>query len=132
MKTNQTLMMRMLLLVAMLFLAGCEMSPNEQHIQGLWEFANEFGNERSGKAHVFQQWAFDSGTFSFFQEIAMGHPLTLEGRYRIIEDEGEKIGLELYSMQGTHPHGDTMELWITLEEESGGIRIQRTLYVRPK
>ena len=44
-----------------LLLAGCQPDPNDDFIQGTWSFANEQGDERSGSAHVLQEWWFGRG-----------------------------------------------------------------------
>lgn len=128
------MMNRNFFLLAVLFLfvgllvASCKPDPNERFIQGVWDFANEKGDERSGKAHVFQRWEFREGRFYFVQQIST--PETVEGYYRVIESEEDRIGLELYDLQGTIEWSDPGELWLTIDRESDTLRVQRTLYLR--
>jgi hypothetical protein len=118
------------MIAAALLLTGCRPDPNEQFIQGTWLFANEFENERSGSAHVYQYWRFGGGSFSFYQEIAFGSPQFADGHYRILDSTADSITLELYGIQGTRPMSDPTEMKILLDRERDTVRISRVLYAR--
>jgi len=111
-------------------LAACTPDPNEQFIQGVWAFANESGDERSGAAHVFFEWQFSNGTFFIQQEIAMGNPLVSEGRYRILESKENLLILELFNVEGNYIISDPYELRVEIDRENDTARIQRTLFER--
>jgi hypothetical protein len=126
---NRTSFLVTVLLLSMgFFLASCQLDPNERFIQGIWEFANEQGDERSGRAHVFQRWEFREGRFYFIQQVST--PETVEGYYRVIASEEDRIGLEIYGLQGTIEWSDPGELWLAIDREDDTLRVQRTLYLR--
>jgi len=116
--------------LVLIFLPACTPDPNEQFIQGIWSFANEAGNERSGSAHVFFEWQFSNGTFFVQQEIIMGKPLASEGRYRILESAEDLIVLELFNVKGNYVLSDPFELRVEIDREKDTARIQRTLFER--
>ena len=104
------------------------MDQNDQFIQGTWNFVNESGNERSGPAHLFNQWAFIGGNFDYIYQV--GAPQTLYGKYRILESGEDQILLELYDINGTQQHSPTQQLMIRIDRENDQIRVGRILYER--
>lgn len=111
-------------------LPACKPDPNEEYLQGIWEFANEAGDERSGRVHLFFRWEFSGGIFYVQQEITMGKPLTSQGHYRILESDEDLIVLELYDIQGNYIQSEPFELRIELDKENATARIQKTLFNR--
>lgn len=132
MKPTRTFSPLLLLTLAILpfLLTACTPDPNEEYLQGIWEFANEAGEERSGKAHLFYRWQFSDGTFYVEQEIAMGKPLVSEGRYRILESDAENIVLELFAVQGNFILSDPYELRVEIDRENLTARFQKVLFNR--
>lgn len=128
-RTSSPLLLLTLILLPFL-LTACKPDPNEEYLQGIWEFANEQGQERSGKAHVFFRWEFSGGTFQVEQEIIMGKPQVAQGNYRILESSDNNITLELFAIQGNYITSDPYELRIELDKENATARIQKTLFDR--
>lgn len=121
-----------LIVVILLFftLSACKPDPNEQFIQGIWEFANESGDERSGKAHLFFRWQISNGSFQVEQEIVLGKPLISQGHYRILDSGEEEITLELYDVEGNFIVSDPYELRIQIDRENDTARFQKILFNR--
>ncbi|NUM48403.1 MAG: hypothetical protein HUU38_27155 [Anaerolineales bacterium] len=118
------------LLLLPFLLTACKQDPNEEFLQGIWEFANEAGDERSGRVHLFYRWQFSDGTFYVEQEIVMSKPSVSEGRYRILESSDNLIVLELFAVEGTFIPSDPYELRIEINREDNTARFQRTLFNR--
>jgi hypothetical protein len=107
--------------------SGCR-DQNDEFIQGMWVFANEYEVERSGPAHLFYIWQFGNG--SFYNEQTVGATRNLYGNYRIINSGDGYLELELYNLEGTIQHVDTSRLSIKIDYEKNQIRIGRTLFYR--
>jgi hypothetical protein len=108
-----------LLLLLILFIAGC--SKNEKLIQGMWYTRSQHLNEVSGETYLEVRWIFNNGFFEYHSCCFSGK-LHATGRYRILKNEGNKITLELFNVQGdgTIRGG---EILITVNEEKGTIKI---------
>ena len=120
---------RLLPAVVLLLLAGCQLSPEEAYIQGYWTFANEFDDPRSTEVHLLQEWWFGNGRFYFIRELWAGFPETAEGRYRILERDGDSITLEFFQVSSSRaPFRDGSQVTIVFEPESDSLRINRVLY----
>lgn len=118
-------------IVLFLVLSGCEMSPEESFIQGYWSFANETGDERSGTAHLLQEWWFGGGRFYFQQEIAAGFPILAEGRYRILERDNSSITLEMFQVNtNSELFTDGGQIRLEIDRANDTLRVNRVLYVR--
>jgi hypothetical protein len=114
-----------------LFVAGCELSPNEAYFQGYWSFANEFDNPQATEVHLLQQWWFGGGQFQYYREVWAGFPESVEGRYRILDETEDTITLELYDVHAARSAlDDGSQLALVLERETDMLRINRTLYYR--
>lgn len=128
-RTFSPLLLLTLILLPFL-LTACKQDPNEEFIQGIWEFANESGDERSGRVHLFYRWQFSAGTFYVEQEIVMSKPSVSEGRYRILDSSEDLIVLELFDVEGTFLQSDPYELRIEIDRENNTARFQNTLFNR--
>jgi hypothetical protein len=119
------------LILAAGLLPGCALTPNDAYIQGYWTFANEFDDPQATEVHILQEWWFGGGRFHFYREIWAGFPESVEGRYRILVDEGESLTLELYDVHAARsPLDDGSQITLVLEHETDELRINRTLYYR--
>ncbi len=56
-------------------------------------------NEVSGETYLEARWFFNSGTFEY-HSCCFGGEFYSKGRYRILKNEGDKITLELFNVQG--------------------------------
>ncbi len=114
------------------FLAtGCALDPNEQFIQGRWEFVNTTGDDRSGPLHFYWSWVFDRGTF--FEERLLGVSAIneyMQGRYRIVSSEGDRMVIEIYDLHGTLEYEENAQLWIEIDREADRIRIRQATFER--
>ena len=121
-----------LLCLFTLALTACA-DVNDQAIQGVWAFANEGDDYRSGSLHVVNEWTFQGGTFDYYFEVALGSPLTLYGYYRIIESGENYLHIELYDLDGTQASGYTDRrgnLYLEIFPETGELRINGDLFER--
>ena len=120
-----------LLAACLLLLSACSLSPEEAYIQGYWTFANELDDPRATEMHLLQEWWFGNGRFYFIREIWAGFPETAEGRYRILERDGDTITLEFFgvsSSRSSFQEGTTVT--IVFEPELDSLRVNRVLYYR--
>ena len=123
---------RLLLLAALLLvLSACSLSPEEEYIQGYWTFANEFNNPQATEVHLLQEWWFGNGRYYFIREIWAGFPETSEGRYRILERDGDSITLEFFGVSSSRSaFQDGSTVTIVFEPDEDSLRVNRTLYYR--
>jgi hypothetical protein len=119
------------LVLVLTSLTACTFDSNEEFLQGRWIFANEYGDDRSGPAHVVNEWVFQGGTF--FTQFAVAVPMTLYGNYRVLESGENFLRLEIYNLNGTQAYAYTDQkgqIDIKLDPENDQIRIQGTLFYR--
>lgn len=110
---------------------GCRLSPNDEYIQGVWTFANEFDNPMSTEVHLLQEVQFGGGRFYYYRELWAGFPESVESRYRILTDDGDKMTLELFDVSAARsPWDDGSQIHLVLERETDELRINLVLYYR--
>lgn len=95
----------------------------DQFIQGKWA---------RGDVHVWTEWNFDRGTYSYYSDYDNNLTNIYEtGRYSIIESGEDYLVLELFDQRGGVPSiEDRVELRIDIDREEDTIRIQRRLFDR--
>ena len=123
--------MLLAILLGALFVSGCELSPNDDYIQGVWTVANEFDDPKATEVHLLQEWQFSGGRAYFYRELWAGFPESFEGRYRILVNEGDQLTLELFDVSASRsPMDDGSQILLVLERETDELRINRVLYYR--
>jgi hypothetical protein len=108
-----------LLVILVLFLIGC--SENEKFIQGMWYTRSEHLNVISGETYLEIRWAFSDGTFEYHSCCFTGE-LYAQGRYRILKNEGNKITLELFNVQGDGSF-EGAQVVITIDEKEDTLKM---------
>lgn len=110
------------LLLAIPLLTACS-NEQDQFIQGRWA---------RGDVHVWTEWNFDRGTYSYYSDFDRNLTSTYEtGRYSIIESGEDYLLLELYNQHGGIPSiEDRVELRIDIDRDQDTIKIQRRVFNR--
>jgi hypothetical protein len=87
----------------------------------MWYTRSQHLNEVSGETYLEVRWIFNNGFFEYHSCCFNGE-YHAKGRYRILKNEGNKITLELFNVQGdgTIKGG---EIVITVNEEENTIKI---------
>jgi hypothetical protein len=118
-------------LMTVLLVSGCRLSPNDEYIQGVWTFANEFNDPMATGVHLLQEAQFGGGKFYFYREVWAGFPESVEARYRILVNDGDKMTLELFDVSAARSVlDDGAQILLILERETDELRINRVLYYR--
>lgn len=98
-------------LVAFPFAAG----ENEKLMQGTWRLSGMNDATHSW----FLEWTFDQGKFT----LDGYPPLHQEGKYRVLNEQGAKLTLELYDQQGNFGEG-TEKLEVIVDKDKDTLRIR--------
>lgn len=95
-------------------------TSGESAIQGTWYLSGQV-RDRNGQPGLswFLEWRFDQGKFN----LAGYPPLHQEDSYRIIEQEGDRLTLELYDQQGNFGT-DTSRIEIILQKTRDRLMIK--------
>ena len=115
-------MMKALLLVvlAAAFCAGnfARSGQNEIYIQGTWRLAGEHPGEEGAGSGWMLEWTFEKGRFR-----QTGYPpIEQVGRYRVAEETGSRVVLELTDQRGTFGSGDRL-IEVVIDREADVISI---------
>lgn len=110
-------------LLLMIFFAGC-MGPNEEFIQGRWEYQSDHLSNIPAESHLHVTWQFYGGSF-YYYACCFNIDLELTGRYRILSTEGNIIDLELYDVQGSGSR-ISREIRIKIDSETDTLTIMGT------
>ena len=95
---------------------GRTTGENEGFIQGMWRMRGE-----NGGYAWFLEWTFENGNFK-----QRGYPpIIQEGKYRVLNDTGDKITLELYEQKGTFGE-EKCELQILVDKKANQLTISGT------
>jgi hypothetical protein len=122
----------LILLLIPLFLSACRPDPNEEFIQGTWSIVNEAKTGSASSATRYFAWEFSGGTFYREEELDPLTTIQSQGRYRIVESDGDVLLLELYDIKGerfTYNNSD-VEVKIEIDREQDMVRITSRLFER--
>ncbi len=109
------------LCISLLLLTSC-MGASESSIQGTWEYSEEHLMPIAGEQHLTVIWFFNNGTFSY-QACCFNVDQEITGRYRILEEDGDILILELYNTRGASFRLNT-EIRVKIDRESDTLNIQ--------
>ena len=98
---------------------GCDSNPHESFIQGTWVYSAPSVGGVTPQSSVHTRWTFDDGAVDATSCCA-DRP-GFSGRYRVVEDEGDTLVLEIFDVEGAAP--DEAET----EDESSGYRVSLKL-----
>lgn len=121
--------MRKLVVLGLLLLSACRADGNRTFIQGSWQPADA-GSAASSQPFVL--WQFSRGGFILQQEIRTGELMISQGSYSVLENEGNRLKVELYNISGdlfTYNNLPVVYV-IDLDLDSGMIRINDRLFER--
>lgn len=92
---------------------------NEAFIQGKWRVEGKLPPNQSGHSMSwFQEWTFTDGKF-----LEEGYPpLGQKGKYRVINNESDKLTLELYEQSGTFGT-ENSQLQIVVDKQENTLKI---------
>lgn len=109
-----------LVVLAGIFLGGCEMDPNEEFIQGSWYYLDPHLQEIVGESQLEVYWTFDRGTYEYYACCFVKAQQT--GRYAVIKSEGDSLYLELFNPDG-NTRAEPVEIKIIINQQAGTIKV---------
>lgn len=96
------------------------MSEEEKYIQGTWRLSGELPNSNKNEPGMawYLEYTFDKGKFK-----QTGYPpITQEGKYKVIKQDGNKLTLELYDQKGTFGT-ENKQMVVVVEREKNKLTI---------
>lgn len=117
-----------LFILAVLF-SGCTSDSNDAFIQGIWYYNDEHLSNIPAESHLADNWLFERGTFE--NASCCFVKVNMQGKYRILESEGNTIRLELFNIEGDQEgipisRNATIAIKIVIDQENDTIKINRT------
>ena len=104
-----------LIILAGIFSISIFSQTNEEKILGIWRLA---GN--NGKISWFLEWTFKDGNFT-----QIGYPpISQKGKFRVIEEKGVQLKLELFDQDGTFGK-EKRQIIILIDEKRKELTIDR-------
>ncbi len=118
----KTMRILLFLLMTFSFSVVAFSQSNDDKIQGTWRLEGTNG----GNAW-FLEWTFDKGNFK-----QMGYPpITQTGKYKIIEEKGVQIKLELFDQDGTFGK-ENRQILVLIDSRRKELTIDRKTGFKPK
>lgn len=122
-------MRKIFLLLFLTMLISCVRDDPRVYIQGIWIATDE---NSAASSLDFIQWQFSRGSFILQQEVRAGQLMISQGKYDVLENDGNALLVELYNITGDVFTYNNLPVIYKLEinEASGTIRINSREFER--
>ena len=110
-------------------LISCVHDDPRVYIQGIWIATDE---NSAASSLDFIQWQFSRGSFILQQEVRAGQLMVSQGKYDVVENDGNALLVEFYNITGDVFTYNNLPVIYKLEinEASGTIRINSREFER--